>query len=317
MGIKIVVNGYFRSGTSFIWNFLKKSLPNDFICFYEPLQLEIATAIQREKTNKTKDKLINQFLWQEYINLGEYQLHKLLRNHPSATNDGILNEKALEGYFDEINKLYSNILLQPNRLHFFLDFFKKRYNSKIIHVVRHPLDVYLSIINVDKTIYENSKRKNKIKYYLGRVIKKVPSIRTRLGEFEVEKDYLWIRRHVGLPYIQQDSWKMKYLNYQSYFEKMIIVWIFANYYAIKTINEENGYLLVYEELIKEPSKVAKDLEKYLEIKIEQIPKVKSGNSFKFKNKELKKLKKVIAKYKLEEYFEYINEEIKRRGINYL
>jgi len=203
-------------------------------------------------------------------------------------------------------------------LHFFFNIIKKEYNPKIIHVIRHPLDVYLSMINVDKTVYENTCKKRKINYYLGLLIKKIfPSIRTTLGDFEVEKDYQWIRRHIGLPYVQEDSWKMKYFNHQSYFEKMIIVWTIANYYAIKSINQEKGYLLVYEELLQNPNKVTKELEKYLEINIKNHPKVKQGNSFKFKKQKLSKLKKVITKYKLEEYFNYIIEEIKKREINYL
>jgi hypothetical protein len=301
-----------------LWQFLKGSLPKDYVCLYEPLQLKISTAIQREKNEKTKDPLIKEFLWQEYINLGEYELLRVLRNHPSSTNDGIMNEKALESYFDRIDKLYPNILLQPNRLHFFLDLFKQRYNSKIIHIIRNPLDVYLSIINVDRTIYENTGKQNKIKYYFSKTIKTIyPQIRSKLGEFEVDKDLLWIKRHIGLPYLQEYSWRLKFFSFQSYFEKMIIVWILTNYYAIKTINQEKGYLLVYEELITKPNKVTKDLEKYLEIKINTPPNVKKGNYNKFEKNMIQKMMKVVTKNKLEKEFQFILDEVRTRGINYI
>lgn len=317
MAIKLVVNGYFRSGTTFVWGYLRDSLPN-YICFYEPLHYGLGTWIQREKRKKIKDPLIKELLWQEYINLGDEELVKFLRNHPSATKDGIYNESALVTYFNNLNKIPKPVLLQPNRLHFFLDTFKREYGAKIIHVIRHPLDVYNSILNVDKTMYLNGNKKGKLKYYSKKVLKTLyPNIRLHLGDFEVEKDYRWIRTHIGLPYQHEDNWSIKYFHRQSYFEKYVIVWTITNYYALKTIKNEQGYLLVYEELVKYPQKVTKDLEAYLDLKIKNKPSVMKNNAFKFEKSQLKGLAQVIEKYGLQEEFNYIIATVAKRKINYL
>ena len=318
MTIKIVVNGYYRSGTTLVWSILKKSLSNDYICFFEPLQEEIAVSIQREKKEKKKDALLKNFLWQEYLSLGEENLHKLLRNHPNVSEYGIFNELSLKCYFDIINKLSKPILLQPNRLHFFLDFFKSEYNPKIVHVIRNPLDVYLSIRDVDKTVFINNGRKNKLKYYFGRLIRRIyPSIRIRLGDFEVEKEYNWIVRHIGLPYSKENSWRIKFLHKPSFFEKVVIIWVISNYYAIKSLNRFGGYLLVYEELLSSSNKVYKDLEENLFIKIKKRPHLLSNNSFKFSKRDITQLKKVVSRYNLEEYFQFILQEVRKRNIDYL
>ena len=301
MPIKIVVNGYFRSGTTFIWKYLKESL-RDYACFYEPLNPELALYIKKEKHTKRKDRMHNEYLMQEYLSLDEGTLNRLLLNHPSTNKSGIYNEEALKAYLDIFHNLPCNVLLQPNRLHFFLDLFFNEYKAKVIHIIRHPLDVYLSMQKAYSYNYNSSITKS--------ILKKMLKVFAIQNKYDVDKDYKWIAKHTGYPYASLESWNIKYLNRFDYFSKFVVVWVVSNYYAIKTI-EKNGGLLVayeeaYEELLQNPEEVLfKQLSVYLNTDLKSASAIKNNNYFKFSGRDFKKFQNIISQYKLEKEFEYI------------
>jgi hypothetical protein len=302
MPIDIVVNGYFRSGTTFIWDYLKNELERyDYLSFYEPLNPDLAILLRKEIKENKKNKLHNKFVFKDYMKLPEEILLKILRDNPNANNIGIISSELLKLYLDYFHNLEKKVFLQPNRLHFHLDIIFENYTNKVIHIIRHPLDVWLSI---EKSAY--SLVENKIKLALHKLAKPF-----KLKDaFEIDKQYQWIVNRLGYPYNLKDSLYLKFFNKFNAFEKFVVVWVISNYYAIKTVEQYGGLVIPYEYILDNPKEFKEKVSEFIGIHLEEIPNVKKGNYFKFDKKSEKKLRKVFRNYKIQDESEYINYYLK-------
>src|SRR3989338_6694756 len=291
MGIKIIVNGYFRSGTTLTWKSIKTLLPN-YYCFYEPLHPKIAALIKMAGKERSKDLLHGEFLWEDYLQLSEGELDKILNNHPNLSSEGITNEASLLCYLDQYDQLNKSVLLQPNRMHFFLTTASKKYDAKIIHVIRHPLDVLESM----KTTYLKDSS------IIFRLIKRLGFIWgfQKMNSFELDKNYKWILKHKGYP--SQESFFFHFFRELDYFGKFVEVWTISNYYAMRSLEQNKGLLLIYERLTENPDKELKEVCKYLDIEYKNKNNVKKNNSFKFKKKNTSRFLEKVKEYGIEKEF---------------
>jgi len=305
MPIKIVVNGYFRSGTTFVWDYLRVHLEERvYLCLYEPLHPDLANLIIQYKKGRKFNKLHNKLLFEDYLKLEEKTLNKLLRNNPNANPLGINSDIELINYLDLLHSIPQNIFLKPNRLNFHLELIFENYTNKVIHIIRHPLDVWNSIMNA---YGKDSIPESNLKKMLRMLMKKWRLV----NSFEIEKNYNWIIRKIGYPYNFRDSLSTRVLNKYNAFEKFVVVWTISNYYAIKSIKDYKGLLLVYESIIANPIKFKNDINIFIDLNIKDTPDIKRGNYFKFKDKDLESLRKAIEKYKLYDEFTYVVSEVNK------
>lgn len=301
MSIKLVVNGYFRSGTTLVWELLKEHT-NNYIVFYEPLHPSLPRSVTRENILQKKHSIGNIFVWKEYQNLNDNELKKLFLNHPNLEKSGIENEIVFKNYFDILNHLNFDVALQPNRAHMFLDVFIQEYNAKVIHIIRHPLDVLMSI---EKRFYMS---KNKLKEFIKKYFLKSIYLH---HTFEFDKDYNWLLKHVGDLYHVQDHGMLASLGFKkniSYFEKFVIVWILYNYYAMIDIKKNGGLLQPYELFYLNKEESVNRLSNYLDIELTDFELTKS-NYFKYEDKDLQKFIKIAKKHNLEKQLKYISDEL--------
>lgn len=305
MPIEIVVNGYFRSGTTFIWNFLNETFEREgILSFYEPLNPYLALYIRKEDQGQ-KNRLHGDFLYRSYSNIENELLLKILRNNPNVSHHGIYNDRVLIDYLDIFNNMPQKIFLQPNRLNFHLDLLFGRYTKKIAHVIRHPLDVWLS---VKKAIYSSSEDQ------VIRIIHRILPLFMFKNSFEIVKQYHWIYNHLGYPYNLRDSLYQSTSNYFNTFEKFVVVWTISNYFALKAINNNGGYLLAYEYLIDYPHVVKKELSQFLGMDLVTFPRVKKQNYRKFDKADKIRFLNTLTKYKLVDEFNYITEQSRLKEI---
>jgi predicted alternative tryptophan synthase beta-subunit len=94
------------------------------------------------------------------------------------------------------------------------------------------------------------------------------------------------------------------------------VWTMSNYHAIKAIEKNKGHLVVYEAFLSHPKKEWARLSKFFGIKSKSVPKVKEGNFFKFKKKDLAMLERRVKTYGVEKEFAYVVNAVKIHGIDY-
>lgn len=296
MAVKVILNGYFRSGTSFLYKALKSNLKNH-VSFYEPLHHRLGLIINTTIEGDIDD-VHQQRITDEYHRLSFDAKKKLLLNHPNTTLNGIQGERALLDYISLYNDMKSNVFLQTNRMHFYLDVVREEYDAKVIHIVRHPLDVYNSMKN---TSFRDTGFK--------RFIEKFFKIRNM---YELEKDFYWCLRHTGKPKGYYHSWKIRFFDSKFSFKKFVAVWIIANYYAIKTL-EEKGLVCAYEKILENPDKEFKRISDYLGVSDFQSPDVKKGNCYKFSKKQADKFIKTTKEMGLEAELAYITKNLK---VNY-
>ena len=302
MSIKFVVNGYFRSGTTFIWKSLKDTLP-EYLGLYEPLHPKLAKYIQNARMHHTKDPLHNEFLWDDYLAIDKKKMNVILLKHPNMTFHGIQSKKKLQDYLDEINTLKQDVFLQPNRMHFFLELPKQRYNAKIVHVIRDPIDVFQSMRSA---YYKNTP----LWLFPIKQITEIYNLQKK-NAFQIHQDFHWILNHKKYPHKLSilKKTKMEY----DLFGKFVFVWVLSNYFAIKSLEKNKGYLLIYEKFTQNPKKEFLKLCRFLEIECKTYPKVKSKE--KVQDKKLKKrfLKK-IREYNLQKEYDYITLRLEKDTI---
>lgn len=146
MAIELVINGYFRSGSTMMWDLVKKSNP-EMLCMYEPCHPELFRKIITEDPNKCFE-LHKMAVWADYHKLERSQIEKLRKLHHMETI--VLEFEKWQSYFDYIGSLSKHVFLQPNRAHFILEDMYRRYSCPIVHLVRNPLDTLVSFGLVDK-----------------------------------------------------------------------------------------------------------------------------------------------------------------------
>ncbi|WP_179344634.1 sulfotransferase domain-containing protein [Winogradskyella ursingii] len=303
MPIKLIVNGYYRSGTTFFWGLLKSSILENYKVFYEPLNPYLAQFINKEKGKKSD--LHNVELWNEYINLGETELKLLLLRHPNKDNKGINGFVQLLDYINQFNNQEEEICLQTNRLHFHLDIIKKQFNNKNVHIIRHPLDVYNSMVKVSKMSTNIFKKTIKAMFF------------SKTLFFSLNSELTWINNSLGKPNLNIGSWKDRLL--MTNFEKFTIVYTLSNYHALKSIELQSDLFLCYEYLMINKNEAIKDVMRFLDQKENElsVEMFKPKNIFNFNKSQLSKFKRVISKHKLDDEWLYIESLIQKQGISYL
>jgi len=266
MSLKYIFNGYFRSGTTIIWEIIKTSNP-DYKVFYEPFHDYLVERIKEsidKKNSVIVDNLHKKILWEEYVAEGE----KFIENLEEKGFKNQIFPKNISDIYEYLNiydSMDSNIILQTNRLHFHFQDVLKHYDLKAFHIIRNPLDIYNSIMN----IYSRS---SKLKHLIKKIIYPFigfPNPKTRA--FKVDQRINFIYENYNIPnYWDDKSLKQEILN--DPFKANLLSWILCNYFLIKN-NYKNGVqFIVYEDLINNPRKIKKIVEKnsYLKFNIEKI-----------------------------------------------
>lgn len=305
MPIKLIVNGYYRSGTTFFWDLLKNNFLDDYTVYYEPLNPHIAQYINQEKVEDRAAKLHNKKLWIEYNELDLGTRKKLFLRHPNTNDYGIETTDSLISYLNVFNQEEKNICLQTNRLHFHISEIKNEFGAKNIHLIRHPLDVYNSMVKA--SILSEKRLKSSIKWiFLGKT-----------QFFGVNKEFNWINRKLGIPDINIGSWKRRFNI--TLFEKFVIVYTISNYFALMDLDEETDMLLSYEFLMTNSEEALNRISDLLnkEINNNVLMKFNAKNLYNYNQRQENKFTSVIKKFKLVKEWKFIEERLNKDGISYV
>ena len=248
--IRYIFNGYFRSGTTLLWDILKISNPS--ICvFYEPLHQNLVNLVKKYRKTRSSDNLHGRKLWEEYLLQGEKFINDLSEKNIFRQSIYPFSLDELVNYLDVFNNIDTDTVLQANRLHFYLDEITNHYKTTSFHVLRSPARVYESLM----AIY---KQKHKI------VNAELINILLWLKNFHTPKsDVFSIKKGINYAYIRHKSpyyWsdnKARSIILSDPFKSHVLSWILCNYYACKN---ENTNVFLYENLITYPEMIEKMIE---------------------------------------------------------
>jgi len=305
MALRYIFNGYYRSGTTLIWEILKES-NTDFTVFYEPLHPNLIDKIRHFSNNRDKlDSLHGKRLWNEYIIQGDTFIDNLDEKQVFRKYMYPKNKQELFNYLDIYDNLSGNIILQTNRLHFYLDDIVEKYNIKAFHIIRNPFDVYSSLIQ----IYKNKRSSFKhfvLNFYHYLKYRYTP----KLNFWGVKRSVDFIYENFKIPgYWQETKIKKHILN--DSFKMHLLNWILCNYLALNKNQNFNFKLILYEDLIKNKAEVQKKIEKYTDLLFD-TRRVKEYKKVEYKYQDLT-LYKIVNSIGMNREYNYILEKINLRN----
>jgi len=241
MPIKLIFNGFYRSGSTIMWWIIKKSNPQ-MLHLYEPLHPDLFNLLKEYYPGKI-NPMHNLPIFDDYFKLPK----NILKHMESAHKDFTILFTASDvfTYLDIIHKIDIPIVLQPNRMHFILNEITVRYDCKWIHIIRNPVDTYISILTLFKK-YSNFW--DKIKAFL-------------LGKSNIGSYF-----YIDAMYNAFSKKFSVFVKPNDYIGKFLIVWTFSNYSAYMQFkNYDKGLIVYYEDIVESPQKEFKKIEEFAEI----------------------------------------------------
>ncbi len=244
MALKFIFNGYFRSGTTFVWSVLKQN-NHDYNVYYEPLHPKL---FGYYLSCKNIDLSLHGLdVWTDYRELPVNNLQKMREKqiltrgiYPQSTN-------ALYDYLDVFDQIPENVILQTNRLHYFYKEICAKYQVMIFHIIRNPLDIYGSI---KKRYIQTRTKKQLLRAYILRLRYRI-DYKSLIWKAKDNLDYLF--EHFETPPLWGNkSWQKRVL--ANGFKTQFLSWFYANDFAMKNL-KGCGYAIKYEDILMCPKKI--------------------------------------------------------------
>ncbi|MGK7345526.1 MAG: hypothetical protein ACNS63_06935 [Candidatus Nitrospinota bacterium M3_3B_026] len=235
MAVKLVVNGFFRSGTSVAWKIIKESNPELYV-FYEPCHEMILERVKDFRRGREVDKVHNMRLWGEYSRVPSL-MKKIRSKHPNLGKGNILpkDARAVVEYARIFHELDRDSVLQTNRWSLFLGELHGALGCGVIHMIRNPFDVYGSMWNVymrqgtaPKVLLKKALRP----FFAGRA-------------FHLRRMFDLVVKKFGDPGAGGGT---------GAFDMFLAVWIHLNHHAIQAARRTGGAVLVYEAMTRDPER---------------------------------------------------------------
>ncbi len=307
--IKLIFNGYYRSGTTMMYKILKKSNPKTD-CFYEPLHPNLFNEI----TKGTATSLHKFYPWSDYNESNFKSVSKryrLVHSKLKKTGDDIIptNLQEIRPLFDLFQNFKKDVVLQPNRCHLVLKEATSNYNCKFVHIVRNPINVWLS-----QTLTPPIRNRDRLRKTYGFVT----SLFGKTGKKYFLMKYLPKNKEVGNFFFGDSDYKLiankfnRPINEKNQLSKMLTVWTYFNYQAFVQASNGNGMIVFYEDIVLEPEKWLKIISNFSGLKLDKkyakniLPKIDSDKNlrqgFVKKLKELELIDMVKEFYPPENWF---------------
>jgi hypothetical protein len=227
----VVVNGYFRSGTSILWRQLAAANPGRKVV-YEPCHNDLFRAVHRARLGLVND--LHQFAtWSNYLELSDRELQRLRWSHPNL-NGRVLPENypALAWYIANLQEVFgADAVLQTNRWQFFLGDIAGA-GAEVLHIIRNPFSVYASISRNG----DHKKRRH-------------PTEKLRGLLNPADRFYGWrMRQEIGSRY----GHRSRFWQRLQPFETFVYCWVISNHAALNALGR--GRTFTYEEICLAPER---------------------------------------------------------------
>jgi len=297
MSIRWIVNGYFRSGTTLLWDLCRKALPENGLALYEPLHPDLPTYASNAGCGP--DPLHGKDLWTDYKRIPREQLRQVFACHPNRDRAVAWSQNALWDYLDRYHELPYPILLQTNRLHYELAEAGARYGAKVVHIMRHPLAVFRSIRRI----------------YLGAVDGWRRAIRTVLYPFTATHAFEtrgFCRKALARMRTQIETcpWNPGLLH------AFVPAWVVANSVALNIQEEANGMVLLYDELVSQPDVFADLLGNHLALPLRADPDQIMPLVTRANNRETDRWHTLVTRWGLGAEMDEINRFVTERNVRW-
>jgi len=275
MTIRLVFNGYYRSGTSIMWWIIKRSNP-EMLHLYEPLAPKW---LEKLKNYKKEGYHFDSPLpiWEDYYR-PEFQKIKdeYIRAWLNIKKRYIMDIlprdiREVAPLLDILENISTNVVLQPNRFHLILKDVSEHYNLRFIHIIRNPIDIWFShslkpltrlskvrtryalikpfVKHISKVLYKS--RDSKVTKWL---ILHWPNLEATRNAFYLDSLHRLVSAYFKFPPAKNNL------------DKLLINWTLLNHSAWQQSKSGKGMIIYYESLVKSPERHFKRMEQFTHIK---------------------------------------------------
>ena len=242
MAITFVLNGYFRSGTTMLWRVMQLSNTNKYV-FCEPLHNELFRMVHNEQYGNIYGH--NMSTTTEYTELSYDVLKKLKELHPNLGESVFTyNIRGVVEYLKIFESLERDVILQPNRMHFMLSDIHNYFGCKVAHIIRHPLDVFRSVMFSSPILKNLSKAIGVCPYFLRALKKEDP--------YYLISAYKFMWQYFGNESETSGLWHRLTKPRDYFMSRFILAWTLANWHAVKEIERVDGLVVTYEDIVTRP-----------------------------------------------------------------
>jgi len=178
-----IINGYYRSGTTFMQRLCSKSNPN-FIVLSEPTQHEIIDHIMSDGCHK--DNLLHGWeIFKDYCKLPRKIRHEFIRRHFEVfdydkSQWGIMtSEGAVRYLLQPLHDCEQQIVIKSTQLHLFLEKLKEWYGCWVLHLDRSVENIvadhfsYYSLVNSTQAKELLASNKGVLPFYVDLVFENI------------------------------------------------------------------------------------------------------------------------------------------------
>jgi len=296
MAITLIVNGYFRSGTSIFSKLIHLNNPNKMV-FYEPLNPSLFTYLQKDIYNENKLDLHSFNVWEPYRTISKKDIRRIQGYYPLRKEN--YSTSAVLGYMDAINNLDRETILQTNRSEFISQITIRRYHCKYVQIIRDPLSVfrsmklnYLEIGSIYKRFFK------KCLYFI-----------LNNYAFEVYEKYKAVIDKLGTPRHDNVNFIFKSRLYLSFYLKFVTTWVMTNYYVFKCMDDMNkGHIIEYNNYMRNPIIYKNKFETYTSISLGEVSCIKYKNP-KISKKEKDKFLNTLKYLGIENEYIYLRNKL--------
>jgi len=223
--ITIVLNSFFRSGSTIMMKVMELSNP-DAIVLCEPFHEGVYSTLE-QVTPRTPDALHGYPIWGGYFKIPKEILEKLARAHRKFRDELplITNFTKVTDYLDILHSIKKEVMFKTTRSHFILSQMKRRYGCRILHLIRNPANTWMDFLHASIKYNDSLFWRVTTSNRLWNQIK---------GSFYLGGMYEKVRKMYDLPKARDNL------------SRFIMTWIMCNYAGIKA----SDFTIVYEAVLR-------------------------------------------------------------------
>ncbi len=245
MPVVAIFDGFFRSGTTLVWNILKQSNP-DCLVFYEPLKPTLFAEIE---AYQAKVHPLHQLrLFDEYHRCGPGFMHQLQTAHKRYWQNR--TPENLCRYLALFHALPDRVVLQTNRLGPYFPEVAAALAPQLYFLIRNLEDVLRSMTTFIDTVYTRQEKswKQRISRGLCR-LRNIHPEAMRFGGLPLIES---IHDRCGIPKQWTDRAYRRSIA-RDPVQVFVLAWVAYNYAALQASGRLQG-VLAYEDLVRSPER---------------------------------------------------------------
>jgi hypothetical protein len=245
MPVVAIFDGFFRSGTTLVWNILKQSNP-ECLVFYEPLKPTLFAEIEAYRA--TVHPLHQLRLFDEYHRCGPGFIHQLQNAHKRYYRNR--SAENLCRYLALFQALPDRVVLQTNRLGPYFPEVAAALKPQLYFLIRNLEDVLRSMTTFIDTVY--TRQEKSWKQRISRGLCRLRNIHPEAMRFGGLPLIECIHDRFGIPRQWTDRAYRRSIA-RDPLRTFVLAWVLYNYTAFRSLNRLQG-LFVYEDLVRDPER---------------------------------------------------------------